>query len=232
MEYTYICVDILCVIFPLLFSFTKRFYFVNEWRYYFAANLITALIFILWDIFYTHIHVWSFNTQYTLGIGLLGLPLEEYLFFLFVPYAFAFTYNCFKNQFNITETRVFNYLLRLFIIVLLVFSIIYYNKIYTSVTFSLLAFLMLILDFYKARYLTLFFVTYAVILFPFFIANGILTGGFIHRTVVVYNDAYNLGIRLFTIPVEDVFYGMLLLLLNTALYEYIKRRVSTRSSLN
>jgi lycopene cyclase domain-containing protein len=84
--------------------------------------------------------------------------------------------------------------------------------------------LLLILNIKQVSFLITFYITYTVILIPFFIANGILTGGIINRMVVVYNNNYNLGIRLFTIPVEDIFYGMLLLLLNTSLYEYIKIR--------
>ncbi|NIW00034.1 lycopene cyclase domain-containing protein, partial [Candidatus Saccharibacteria bacterium] len=107
------------------------------------------------------------------------------------------------------------------------------DKAYTSVTFlALSVFLLFHLFVLKSEYLGRFYVTYSILLIPFFIVNGILTGSFIKEEVVWYNNNENLGLRIFTIPVEDVFYGLLLILTNVTFYEALlsKRRASKRDS--
>ncbi|HET9486859.1 MAG TPA: lycopene cyclase domain-containing protein, partial [Chryseosolibacter sp.] len=64
-----------------------------------------------------------------------------------------------------------------------------------------------------------FYFAFGVILIPFFIVNGILTGSFIDEPVVWYNNTENLGIRLGTVPLEDVVYGMLMLLVPITIWE-------------
>jgi hypothetical protein len=59
---------------------------------------------------------------------------------------------------------------------------------------------------------------YALLLVPFLIVNGILTGTGLEEPVVSYNKTENLNIRLFTIPLEDVFYGFELFILNLFIY--------------
>lgn len=220
-HYTYLAVDTLCIIFPFIFSFVPRFYFVSRWRYFFMPCLLTGIFFVLWDILFTSWGVWSFNPRYVIGVYAFGLPMEEYLFFLCIPYACTFTYYCLNRFFTFSVARRGVYFKWLFVVLLLLIGLPNITRLYTSVTFILLAALLTFLSFKKVTYLPAFFFCFLIILAPFFISNGILTGSILGRTVVMYNNAHNLGLRMFTIPVEDTFYGMLLLLLNVAGYEYL-----------
>jgi lycopene cyclase domain-containing protein len=109
-------------------------------------------------------------------------------------------------------------------IILAIFALLNLGKHYTYVTFITLAFVLFLLSISKADYLGRFFVAYIIILIPFLLVNGILTGSWISEPVVWYNDNFNLDLRILTIPLEDVFYGMLLILSNVALYEYLQKR--------
>jgi len=108
---------------------------------------------------------------------------------------------------------------------LLITGIIFWHKAYTATTFISLSIFLFVLKYYfKVSWLQQFFTIYPLLLIPFFIVNGILTGTGLEHPVVLYNDSENLGIRLLTIPVEDIFYGMELLLLNIFFNEKFKRR--------
>jgi lycopene cyclase domain-containing protein len=90
------------------------------------------------------------------------------------------------------------------------------KKDYTFYTFLFCSIFILFLIFQRFNQAA-FLVSYLIILVPFLIVNGFLTA----IPVVIYNDAENLGIRIFTIPFEDVFYGMLLVMMNCLGYEHL-----------
>ncbi len=78
------------------------------------------------------------------------------------------------------------------------------SRTYTAVNFISAAFLIGLVLMIKPELLRRFFPGYLVILIPFGLVNGVLTGSFIEEQIVWYNDQENLGIRLGTIPIEDV----------------------------
>ena len=65
-----------------------------------------------------------------------------------------------------------------------------------------------------------FYLAYLVSLIPFYIVNGILTG----IPVVIYNDLQNSGIRIGTIPFEDHFYSLAMILMNVLFFEYFRTK--------
>ena len=82
---------------------------------------------------------------------------------------------------------------------------------YTNTTFVLLALVILIAPYFVN--MRVFLKTFLILQIPFCMVNGLLTGSLIENQVVWYNNNENLSFRLGTIPVEDVFYALLMLLL-------------------
>jgi lycopene cyclase domain-containing protein len=60
---------------------------------------------------------------------------------------------------------------------------------------------------------------YLVSFLPFLLINGVLTGSFIKSPIVNYNSNEIIGFRIFTIPIEDSVYNLLMLLIVVSLFE-------------
>ncbi len=218
---TYLWVDLGAFLVPFLFSFHPRLRFDRTWFALWPAIGGMMLLFIPWDAFFTARGIWGFNMEHLSGISLLGLPIEEWLFFICIPYACVFTYHCFrvlgvKDYFGPWATPI-SYLL---IAGSLLIAVFFPGRAYTASAFGLLGVWLVMLRLWsKPKWLGRAYFAYMVLLLPFLVVNGILTGSGLDAPVVWYNDAHNLGIRIGTIPVEDIFYGMLMFLMTVTFYD-------------
>ncbi|MFP4059972.1 MAG: lycopene cyclase domain-containing protein [Bacteroidota bacterium] len=221
---TYLWINIGAIIVPLIFSFDKKVAFYSRWKYFLPAMLSVAFIFVIWDIYFTRIGIWGFNPLHLSGIKIVNLPIEEVLFFIAIPYASVFTYDVLNAYIKIDLIgKKSNFISAFLAFFLLITGIIFHENTYTSVSFITTGALILLLQFLlRFRCMGRFYLTYVIVLFPFLVVNGLLTGSWIQQEVVWYNNQENLGIRLFTIPVEDFVYGMELILLNVFIYEKLK----------
>lgn len=222
LKYTYLLINLLTIFFPVVLSFDKRVHFYKNWRFIWPGMAITGLIFLGWDVLFTIKGVWSFNPDYIIGIKFCELPLEEVLFFLTVPFACTFIYECLnyyvKWQIGPKFTQAINITL---IVSSFVLSLLYITRLYTFITFSLLYVLLgIMVLFVKPKFLNRFYLAFIVSLIPFYIVNGILTS----IPIVLYNNHQNMGIRIGSIPFEDHFYSMALLLMNVGFFEYFKSK--------
>ncbi|WP_298236766.1 lycopene cyclase domain-containing protein [uncultured Algibacter sp.] len=223
MNYLYLLLNLGSLIIPFIFSFHPKLKFYRLWKPLFTGILISMLLFIPWDIIFTKQGIWGFNDTYFLGIKLFHLPIEEWLFFICIPYACVFTHYALLYYFpnlklSKENTKIISYL---FILICIVLAFANYNKWYSVINFSLAALLITFVIHINSELLCSFYLTFLVMLIPFFIVNGILTGSFIEHEVVWYNNSENLNIRLFTIPIEDAVYAFSLILLNLFIMDLI-----------
>lgn len=217
----YLKILLFSFIIPFIYSFNSKIKFNNYFSSLLMALFSSSIVFILWDIYFTYLGIWGFNPEHHSGILVINLPLEEILFFLIIPFCCVFTYFVFKKfeKFNLAYNKVW---LRLFCFILFVIGLVFYDRSYTVTVSLLSALIMLNISFSKSKSNGYFFSSYIIIsLIPFIIVNGLLTGYLDPGTPPVwYNNDEIIGIRLFTIPLEDFLYNFVLMYVNYILFEF------------
>ncbi|MGI9560666.1 MAG: lycopene cyclase domain-containing protein [Flavobacteriaceae bacterium] len=226
MNSLYLWLNIGSIAVPFLYSFHPKLQLYKKFHWLLLSLMLTMGVFIPWDVIFTINGVWGFNSDYFLGFEIFSLPLEEWLFFICIPFACVFTHYAlllyFPNlKLNKRATKAISISL---VLILFILALANYDKWYTLVNFSLAIPLTWLVYKYNPQLLQHFFLTFLVMLIPFFIVNGVLTGSWIDNQVVWYNDAENLGIRMGTIPVEDSIYAYSMILMNLYYFEYLCSR--------
>lgn len=225
MSFLYLILNLGSLSIPLIYSFEKNMRFIKHWKAVLTSISIVAIVFLIWDAIFTKNGVWGFNPDYHLPFLLLGMPIEEWLFFFCIPYASIFIHyslEYFKPNLLIPVKATKAITLSILLIVLPVL-VMNWGKAYTTVNYSFLIGILLLGYFYGIEYLRRFYIAFLIILIPFFIVNGVLTGTGIEEPVVWYNNNENLSIRLLTIPIEDIGYAFTMLFGAVFLIEKIKK---------
>lgn len=222
----YLIVVLLVIAGPLALSFEKNLMLYKRWKYILPAILITMLFFGVWDIMFTHMGCWQFNPMHNSGIFFFKLPLEEYLFFIAIPYACIFTYYAIKFHFprykaGIKTTKVVTAIL---LVGSLIIAFTNVDRTYTFVNFIVLSVILLAAYKYKRDVLQYYLVIFPVLAIPFCLVDGILTGSGIEQEVFSFNPEAVSGIYLLTVPIEDLFYAFSLILSAIGITELLENR--------
>lgn len=207
--FTYSLILFFTVIICFIASFDRRLLFSRYFGAFIKAAIIVAIPFIIWDIWFTARGVWWFDTNYTLGLVISGLPLEEWLFFIFIPFSCIFTYYCIDKFFELKWLTGFNNLI-VFVAVIIcsLVVLLHHDKIYTLVTALATITTLIYLHFIaKTPWIGKASLVFTLLMLGFFPVNGVLTGTGLESPIVNYNPGDFLGIRMGTIPVEDAVYG-------------------------
>ena len=223
--YYYLLLDLMVLSIPLWRSFDQRAPYRKQWKGLFIGIAVAGSFFIVWDSIFEHLGVWGFNDRYLLGPRILGLPIEEWTFFIVVPYACVFIYHSLNFFFPPKPNRKLDLFFGVTqIAVLGGLALYHHDKAYTFWNFGLFTLFLIYLVFYKRpTWLSAFWRAYGLALIGFFLMNGVLTGFGLEEPIVWYNPDEFMGIRMVTIPVEDTFYGEFLVLWVVLFYEKYKK---------
>ena len=221
MEFEYLLFNLIVLVGPVVSQFSRQIRHVSRWRLKLLVTGIVMIPYIIWDALVAGSH-WWFNKAYTLDFRLLGLPIEEWLFFITVPFGCLLVWETlphtdrwFVRLKSLQHVRTLLY--AALPLGVWVFSI---GKQYTGLVlfcFGLVGLVDKLLNvdvlLRPKTYLYLAIVFGLILIF-----NSYLTA----RPVVLYSEAYQIGYRVLTIPLEDFGYGFTLMLFNTMLYEKLR----------
>lgn len=230
-QYTYLLILFFTIIICFLFSFHPKIKFNRYFGAFLGGSSMVAIVFIIWDAWFTKRGVWWFNDDYLIGSRILGLPIEEILFFICIPFSCLFTYFCLDKFFRLDWKPVPEKIFVIFSIAAALGIALYFNdRIYTFMTFLTTAISLFVLYFIlKVQWIGKASLIYLLLMPGFLAVNGILTGTGLESPIVNYTPGTFMGIRLLTIPLEDTAYGYEMILWNIYLFKkFSKNEQSTK----
>ena len=221
MKFEYLLFNLIVIVGPVAVQFNRHIKYVSHWRTKLLTNGIVMIPYIIWDVLVTGSH-WRFNEAYTLDFRLLGLPIEEWLFFLTVPFGCLLVWETLPHTDQwLTHLKSLRHIRTVLSLALPTGVWIgSTGKQYTGLVilcFGLVAVADILLKtdllLQRKTYLYLAIVAGLILVF-----NGYLTA----RPIVLYGETSQSGYRILTIPVEDFGYGFTLMLFNAMVYQKLK----------
>jgi lycopene cyclase domain-containing protein len=214
---TYGLINLVIISIPLALTWWRPVSYYQKFPHIAKSILLVGSFFIIWNMLAVSRGHWSWNPDYVMGKYLASLPVEEWLFFITVPYSSLFIYEnlrIFIKKRVYQGSLIFPLLATLGMLVVALFNL---DHEYTAIVLVLTGSANLVAVYFYPflfrenhvhMYLVLGFVT-------FFIFNTLLTA----LPVLIYGSPYISGIRIGTIPIEDFLYNYLLLASYVVVYK-------------
>lgn len=219
-QYSYLAINFFTFFSPLISGLLiKKKIWVNVLAYLKSMGVV-SFVFLVWDYFATARGDWAFSSARIMGFKVLGLPVEEILFFVTTSFACLFIYETVKYllpQNKSYQNKFLSFGVFVTGILALLFAVILQSQFYTASLLLMYGLTIMFVYFFDTRSLlnNQFLLTTMIVFIPFFVINSILTG----LPIVTYASSAIWGLRLGTIPIEDAIYNFVMLYWHMRLYE-------------
>lgn len=222
----YLILNILIIVIPFFLLFEKKINYYKKLPAVILSVFVIGIIYVFWDILATKRGDWSFNEAFVGRFYLIGLPIEEILFFITVPFSCIFIYETFAHYLKDKQIKLYKPAYILLSIFLILMGIIYSHQPYTITVlfFTALFFIISVICCSNILSSKIYWIFILFTFFPFFVVNYVLTS----LPVVIYNPSAIWGIRITTIPLEDFFYSFSMLSFHLMLYLLFKEKLKIK----
>lgn len=226
----YLIITLVVFAAPFALSFDKKVAFHTKWKQLFPSLLPVSAFYLLWDVLVTERGDWAFNPEYAGSLRLFGLPAGEWLFFLVVPYACIFILEVVRTYFpkkKYGNRKIVFGICIVMIILFIILALVFRAQDYTTLALLSvavwIAIALLLVPWIFQEIHTLWFFLLSIV--AFLLVNGMLT----YLPIVTYHPDAIWGIRIVSIPLEDLFYNIAMLGLYLVSYETIGRHTAGKS---
>lgn len=223
-SYVYLLFNLFVILPPLLISIFSDVKTYKNWRQVGMAIVLVSVPFVLWDIWAAANAHWFFSSVYITSPRYFGLPFEEILFFVTVPFAMCFVWDVLAKY--IPNKPVSDVLaatgISLISLAAIVLLLAQWSRGYTrsAAIATAIALAVIVASGWWRRNR---FWWFQLVLFAiFFIANTFLTA----LPVITYGEGSAIGYRIGTIPLEDFLFNFALINLFVITYDYFCRKTS------
>lgn len=225
----YLYLNLAIIAFPLIFSFERRIKFYTRIKPLAVALLLVGILFVTWDAFATFRGHWSFNPAYVNEPEFLGLPLEEILFFITVPYSCLFVFDSIIHFFGDKKLFSPRKWVPMVISALITPSAFgFYSKEYTFLAILSVGFTILFVSLVNVKlfFSRAYWIYTLLTLLLFSIFNFILTS----FPVVQYSTSAITDFRVATIPIEDFLFNFSMLTDYLTVYIWASKKLKIDSA--
>ena len=229
-KYTFLSIDILVFLIPMFFMRDKRFESKRTFNQLIPGLFCIAALFTVWDLAFSHSLIRTFNPRYVIGFYFLGIPFEEYLLFLLIPFSITVCYEyllCIRP--HVKSKHNGNRLATALAVLFLIVAMVFHHRSYTFYT-CLFSSLLLQFNVYflRSNFLGRYFFVFAVALVPMMLIHSVLTS----HPIIEYSHSAISGVLIGTVPFEDVVMFLLQTLLIITIFDNNKHGKSIRNLLS
>lgn len=223
-NYTYLIINLLIFLPVLILSLITDVRPHRHWRAFLGALLCVSLPFLLWDIWAVSRQHWDFNSNYVLSYQPFGLPFEELLFFVTVPFAMLYVWGVVRKYITSGAIRLWVPLAVLSVAAgsATALLVLYWHSGYTRSAMIATLIAIAVVACSQLIFTKRFWMFQIVLLVLFFLVNWLLTA----LPIVVYNGAENIGTKALTIPIEDFFFNFAFINLFLVVFDWFDHRTN------